>query len=451
MNVRHEELAERFSALLASGDVPSLLHALEDIPAADVAEVARHLEDDEIAALLKVLPEDFSADVLVEVGDDIREDVLELLTPREIADVVEVMDSDDAADVFSGLKEEKAGEVVELLEEEDRAEIAQLLAYPEDSAGGIMQLEVVSVVADRTVARAIEKIRLAFPDVGEDFHFVYVTEEDGRLVGKVPLPRLLISGADESVRSLLDEEVHAVPVDLDQEEVAQIFRKYDLPSVPVVDHERKLLGRITVDDILDVIQEEAAQDYSRLAGTDEEEFREESVVRKAGLRLPWLVTGLGGGLLSAMVLSRFEVRLSSLIALTFFVPVITAMGGNVAIQSSAVMVRGLALGKVTGRDAVRRLRREVGVSLITGGICAILVFVAAWLWWGDLRLGVVVGTSMLSVVLISTSVGAFVPLALNRLRIDPALATGPFVTTSNDILGILIYMSMAAWVYGVLP
>jgi magnesium transporter len=451
MKVRPEELAERFSALLAVDDDHGFLQALEDVPAADVAEVIRNLDDEKIAKLFKTLPEEFSAAVLVEIGEDIREDVLELLTPHEIAEVVEEMDSDDAADIFSELEEERAGEVAELLEAEDRAEIAQLLAYPEDSAGGIMQLEVVSVGLERTVARAIEKIRLAFPDVGEDFHFVYVTDDEGRLVGKVPLPRLLISRADAEIRSLLDDDVHAVFADLDQEEVAQIFRKYDLPSVPVVDHENRLLGRITVDDILDVIQEEAAEDYSRLAGTDDEEFREESIYRKAGLRLPWLVTGLGGGLLSAFVLSRFEVRLESLIALAFFVPVITAMGGNVAIQSSAVMVRGLAVGQVTGRDAVRRLGREVGVSIITGMICAGLVFLAAWLWWGDLRLGIVVGSAMLAVILISTSVGAFVPLTLSRVKIDPALATGPFVTTSNDILGILIYMGMATWVYGLLP
>ncbi len=448
MEIRSEDLAKRFSALLAADDLHPLLQAMEDVPAADVAEAARHLDDAEIVALLKALPEEFSADVLVEVGDDIREDVLELLTPREIAEVVEEMDSDDAADVVSELEEEKAGEVVGLLDEEDRAEITQLLSYPEDSAGGIMQLEVVSVRRDRTVARAIEKIRIAFPDVREDFHFVFVTDEADRLVGKIPLPRLLISAADCDLRSLVDDDVHSVFAEMDQEDVAQIFRKYDLPSVPVVDHAGRLIGRITVDDILDVIQEEAAEDYSRLAGTDDEEFQEESVLRKATIRLPWLVAGLIGGVLSAIVLSQFEEDLKTIIALTFFVPVIMAMGGNVAMQSSAVMVRGLALGDVSSRDASRRLAREVGVSIITGSVCAALIFLAAWLWWGDIRLGIVVGGAMLCVILISTSVGAFVPLTLDRFRVDPALATGPFVTTSNDILGILIYLSLAGWVYG---
>jgi magnesium transporter len=450
MEIHSEELAERLSGLLKANDTSGVLRQIESVVAADIAAATRHLEEDESVALLKILPEEFSADVLVEMGDDVREEILERLTPREIADAVEEMASDDAADVVAELEEDKATEVVDLLEEEDRAEITQLLLYPEESAGGIMQLEVVSVRQDRTAARAIEKIRLAFPDVREDFYYVYVTDHDGRLVGKIPLPRLILANPEQRIRDLMDEDVHPVPADLDQEEVAQIFQKYDLPSLPVVDRDRVLLGRITVDDIVDVIQEEAAEDYSRLAGTDEEEFQEESVYRKAAIRLPWLVTGLFGGVLSALVLSRFEHDLRAVIALTFFVPVIMAMGGNVAIQSSAVMVRGLATGEVTHRDATRRLLREVGVSVITGIVCAALIFFAAWLWWGDLRLGIVVGGAMLAVIFISTSVGAFVPLTLDRLRIDPALATGPFVTTSNDILGILIYLGFASWIYRVM-
>lgn len=445
METPGQDFAKRIAALLKDGDKTALRSELKGVLAADVAAAARHLDDGEVVGLLKLLPEEFSADVIVELGDETREDVLERLTPREIAEVVEEMDSDDAADVVSELEEEKAGEVVELLEEEDRREITQLLAYPEDSAGGIMQLEVVSVREDRSVARAIEKIRMAFGDVKEDFFYVYVVDADGKLVGKLPLPRLILARPEDTVGSVMDEDVHPVAAETDQEEVARIFQKYDLPSLPVVDREQHLLGRITVDDIVDVIQEEAAEDYSRLAGTDEEEFTEGSILRKAAIRLPWLVTGLVGGVLSAIVLSHFEADLSAVITLAFFVPVIMAMGGNVAIQSSAVMVRALATGEVTPRDASRRLAREVGVSIITGAVCAVLIFAAAWIWWGDQRLGIVVSGSMLSVILISTSVGAFVPLALERMRIDPALATGPFVTTSNDILGILIYLSLAGW------
>jgi magnesium transporter len=447
MEIRPDELAERISALL-EGDAAELLRELETVPAADVASAAKHLEDDQVVDLLKKLPEEISADVLVELGDEIREDVLERLTPREIADAVEEMDSDDAADVVSELDEEKAVEVVELLEEDDRREITQLLTYPEDCAGGIMQLEVVSVREDRTIQRAIEKIRLAWGDVREDFFYVFVVSSEGKLVGRLPVPRLILANPSDTVRSVMDEEILSVQAELDQEEVAQIFQKYDLPSLPVVDREGVLLGRITVDDIVDVIQDEAAEDYSRLAGTDEEEFREDSVWRKAAIRLPWLVTGLLGGVLSAVVLSRYEDDLAAVITLAFFVPVIMAMGGNVAIQSSAVMVRALATEEIRPRDAVRRLTREVGVSIITGLVCAALIFVAASFWWGDMRLGAVVGLAMLAVILISTSVGAFVPLAMDRVQIDPALATGPFVTTSNDILGILIYLSLATSILG---
>jgi magnesium transporter len=443
-----EQLAEHLEALLEARDDAALAGAVEDVPAADVAAAVRHLEDDAAADLLKRLPDEISADVLVEL-EEAREDVMEHMTPAEIAEVVEEMDSDDAADVVSELEEAKAGEVVLLLEEEDRREIATLLAYPEDSAGGIMQLEVVSVREDRTVQRAIEKIRMAFHDVENDFYYVYVVDAVGKLVGRLPLPRLVVSGADERVRDLMERDVQSVTADTDQEDVAHIFRKYDLPSVPVTDREGILLGRITHDDIVDVIHEEAAEDYSRLAGTDEEEFTEDSTLRKAAIRLPWLVTGLLGGVLSAVVLSRYEQHLSAVIALAFFVPVIMAMGGNVAIQSSAVMVRSLATGgTMSKRQAARSLLREVGVSIITGLVCAALIFLTVWVWSGNQRLGLVVGGSMLSVILISTSVGAVVPLTLARMNIDPALATGPFVTTSNDILGIIIYLTLASWVLG---
>lgn len=447
MEFRPDELAERLSARL-DDDPATLLRELEGVQAADVAVAARRLDDDQVVALLKKLPEEFKAAVLVELGDDVREDVLERLTPQEIADAVEEMDSDDAADVVAELEEGKASEVVELLEPADRREITQLLTYPAESAGGIMQLEVVSVREDRTLSRAIEKIRLAWGDVREDFYYVFVVSDEGKLVGRLPLPRLILADPDDTVRSIMDEETLAVQADLDQEEVAQIFQKYDLPSLPVVDRNGVLLGRITVDDIVDVIHDEAAEDYSRLAGTDEEEFQEDSVLRKALIRLPWLVTGLAGGILSAVVLSRFEESLAAVLTLAFFVPVIMAMGGNVAIQSSAVMVRALATEELHARDAVERLGREVGVSVITGLVCAALIFVASWAWWGDVRLGAVVALSMLSVILISTSVGAFVPLALDRARIDPALATGPFVTTSNDILGIVIYLTLASHILG---
>jgi magnesium transporter len=445
MDVAPEVYASQLAQLLKSKDRAALLHEIEGVEAADLALAARHLPHEETVELLKLLPEEFSADVIVHLEEDDREEVLERLTPREIADAVEEMASDDAADIVAELEEEKAGEVVELLEEEDRKELVHLLAYPEDSAGGIMALEVVSVREDRTAARAIEKIREAFHEMSEDFYYVYVVDGSARLVGMVPLARLILAAPDQTIRSIMDEETHAVPATMDQEDVAQIMEKYDLPSVPVVNEEGLLLGRITVDDIVDVIREEAEEDYSRLAGTGEEEFREESITRKVALRLPWLVTGLFGGVLSAVVLSRFEKNLQRVIALAFFVPVITAMGGNVAIQSSAVMIRKLATEDISAREAIRRLFREVGASIVTGVTCSVLIFLTAWLWVHDRRLGYVVGGSMLTVILMATTLGACVPFALFRARIDPALATGPFVTTSNDILGILVYLTLARW------
>jgi magnesium transporter len=448
METRAEDLGASLETLLGGTDSAAVLAAVEGVPAADLAAAARHLSGEQVAVLLKLLPEELRADVIVELDDDDREEALEQLTAREIADAVEEMHSDDAADVVSELEETKAGEVVGLLEEEDRREIHQLLAYPDDSAGGIMQLEVVSVRADRTVGRAIEKIRMAYGDLKEEFYFVFIVDLEGRLVGRIGLARLILAAPDELISNIMDTEIFSVLAEADQEDVARLFQKYDLPSLPVVDREDHLIGRITVDDIVDVIHEEAEEDYTKLAGTHEEELREDSVYRKAAIRLPWLVTGLFGGVLSAVVLSRFEESLAARITLTFFVPVITAMGGNVAIQSSAVMIRGIATGEVTPRDAMRRLAREVGVSVVTGIVCAALIFAAAWLWWGNVRLGVVVGGAMLSVVLLATSIGALVPLTLSRRKVDPALAPGPCVTSSNDILGIVVYLARASWGLG---
>ena len=445
--VRAEEFAQELARALADPDPAALPRALEGVLPADIAETAGHLEEEEVAALLKRLPEELVAEILPRLDEDVREDVLGRLTAREIAGAVEEMASDDAADMLAELADDKVVEVVDLLPEEERREVTQLLSYPEDSAGGIMQLEVVWVREDRTVARAIEKIREAYGDFEEDFHEVFVTTKERKLVGKIPVARLILARADAPLTQLMDPDTHPVPAGTDQEEVAQLFEKYDVLTIPVVDAHGVLIGRITVDDIVDVIHEEAAEDYSRLAGTGDEEFHEESIFRKAAIRLPWLVTGLGGGILSAVVLSRFEADLSALITLAFFVPVITAMGGNVAIQSSAVMVRGLATGEVSPRDAPRRLIREVGISIVTGIVCATMIFLVAWLWRGDMRLGTVVAGAMLAVVFVATSVGALVPLILNRLKVDPALATGPFVTTSNDIVGILIYLTLASAVF----
>lgn len=445
--VRAEEFALELAAALKSADAAVLPRVLEGVLPADIADAAGHLDEDDVVALLKRLSEEQTAEILPLLDDDVREHVLEAFTPREIAGAVEEMASDDAADMLAELADEKVVEVVDLLPEEERREVTKLLSYPEDSAGGIMQLEVVWVREDRTAARAIEKIREAYGDFEEDFHEVFVTTKDRKLVGKIPVARLILARPDAPVTSLMDPDTHPVPAETDQEEVAQVFEKYDVLTVPVVDANGVLLGRITVDDIVDVIHEEAGEDYSLLAGTGDEDVTEEGIFRKAAIRLPWLVTGLGGGILSALVLSRFEADLSALITLAFFVPVITAMGGNVAIQSSAVMVRGLATGEVTASGAAGRLLREVGVSIITGIVCATAIFLVAWLWRGDMRLGTVVAGAMLCVVFVATSVGAFVPLVLNRLNVDPALATGPFVTTSNDIVGILIYLTMASAVY----
>jgi magnesium transporter len=246
----------------------------------------------------------------------------------------------------------------------------------------------------------------------------------------------------------MEDDVFSVQTGMDQEEVAALVAKYDLVSVPVVDAFGRLVGRITVDDIVDVIEEEATEDIHRMAGTSEDEVEAESILRISGLRLPWLVVGLAGGLLAAFVISRYEVSLRELLVLSFFVPVIASMAGNVAIQSSAIVIRALATDELAVGHIWPRLRREIGVGLITGGVCALILFAVTSFWQTSSRLGIVVGVSLLSVVLVAAAMGTVVPMVLRKLNVDPALATGPFVTTSNDVIGLMIYLHIATFFLG---
>ena len=244
------------------------------------------------------------------------------------------------------------------------------------------------------------------------------------------------------------EDVISVPVHMDQEEVAEVARKYDLPAVPVVDEENKLVGRITIDDIIDVITEEASEDISYMAGTDDEELQEDSSVKIAYIRLPWLIVGMVGEIIAAIVMSHFQTTLENIIALAFFVPVIIALGGNTGIQSTSIIVRGLATGEIDIFNTGKRILKELKIGLLNGVVCGVLIYFVASIWQGDPKLGIVIGLAMVSVVLIASTVGAIVPLFLKKLNIDPAIATGPFVTTSNDILGLLIYLGLAKLMMG---
>ncbi len=413
---------------------------------ADIAALIANLDDEEDQRYLFGLvsdPEVASA-VLTELPSPILEHVIAELPHHELADLVEEMDSDDAADLVQGLPDELATKVLMGIEPEELAAMRPLLIYEEDSAGGIMATEVLTVPLGGTVGDARDAVRAQSEDL-DPFFFVYVVDRDGKLRGSLSLKELVLRHSSTPVAETMNPDPVRVPPELDQEEVADIFRRYDLFAVPVVDADGVLLGRITVDDVVDVMREEAEEDIARMAGTVGEEFDESSVRRIAFLRLPWLITSLFGGLLAGAVLRHFSGSLSGVIVfLVVFVPVITAMGGNAGSQAAVTMVRRLAVRRLRGRDILSVVLREARVGMLLGLMCGVIVGLVAFVWRDQQWFyGVVVGVAMNCAVLVAATMGALVPLAFHRIRVDPAIATGPFVSMSNDVVGLFIYFGLA--------
>jgi len=417
---------------------------LIDLHPADAAELLECLSPDERAKVFELVSDEMAGAVIAEVEKHKRRDLLEGLGPVKIFGIVRQLDSDDAADLLSELPPETAEGVFRLMEESEAGELREILKFPEDSAGGIMAVEVMSVPEGLTVGEALEEVRKRAPEVGE-FYQVFVVDGAGRLVGTIPLYTLVVTDPNERVSSVMERDVFSVRTHMDQEQVAALAAKYDLVSVPVVDAFGRLVGRITVDDIVDVIEEEATEDIHRMAGTSGEEVAGESLIRISSLRLPWLTVGLTGSLIAALVMSRYRVSLKELIALTFFVPVIASTAGNVAIQSSTTVIRALATDELAVGGMWSRLVKEVGIALVNGALCGAILFTVTSFWQSSARFGVIVGVSLIAVAMVAASIGTAVPMILKRLNIDPALATGPFVTTSNDVVGLLIYLHIATF------
>jgi magnesium transporter len=340
-----------------------------------------------------------------------------------------------------------AAKILKQIEPQESAEVRQLLAHEEDTAGGIMALELVAMAQDSTIGEAINEIRKKAEEI-ETINHVYVVDDKRRLVGLVPLKKLILAEPYTRLSEIMNRDVISVPVGTDQEEVAKLVRKYDLLSVPVVDVQGRLIGRITHDDIVDVMEEEAAEDISHMAGIashgDIRDIRDTSVLRTARIRLPWLVIGLFGGIVAAWILSFFEDKLQqNIVVLMFFVPVVMAMGGNAGIQSSTIVVHGLATGSIGLGDMVQRLLREMRVAFLNGFLCGLLLLLIVTVVWNQPHYGILVGVSLLIVMFVAALVGASIPLLLKRYNVDPAIATGPFITISNDILGLFIYMAIS--------
>jgi magnesium transporter len=438
-----QEILDDVSFLIEARQAPKLRAIMLAAHPADIADLLKHIEGEHRQYLFESLDLRTAAAVILEVDASTRHELIRDYDERRISALVKEMQSDDAADFVSELPPELAAKILKQIEPEESAEVRQLLAHEEDTAGGIMALELVAVGQDRTVEEAINEIRKKADEI-ETINHVYIVDNNKRLVGSVHLKQLILAEAYTPLRDIMNRDVISVQVGADQEEVAKLARKYDLLSVPVVDAQGRLAGRITYDDIVDVIQEEAQEDLARVAGVDEdEEPREASIFRICRLRLPWLIIGLIGEIIAATVLTNFSSALDKVIALVFFIPIITAMGGNAGIQASAIVVRGLATGEIDFSDTLRRLNKEFRIAMLNGLLCGLIIFGVVALGWKNPSIGLLIAASLMLVIMSASIVGGTVPLALKRFNVDPAIAIGPFITISNDILGLLIYMWIA--------
>ncbi len=408
----------------------------------DVAQLLVNLEDDSRTFVFSLLTAEVASDVLPELDEYTRNALIPDLAEERLSEIVDEMESDEAAGVVAELPDSVAESILESIDAADSAEVRELLQYPEQTAGRIMQLEMVAVPEDSTIVHATQMVRRRAEESGAIYN-VYAVDHQGRLAGVLSLKTLVLARESALVSEVMEREVLSVYADVDQEEVGRTFRKYNLVAMPVVDRLNRLLGRITVDDVIHVLVDEASEDIHRMAGLGpEEEYRETSALRTSRARMPWLLVGLLGGILAAVVLSRYEQSLERAVGLAFFVPVVMAMGGNSGFQAATIVIRGLATGEIGMRGVGLRLLKELRVAVLNATLCAAFVVPIVGLWQSWSLAGVL-SLTLLAVMVVAASIGALVPFALHRLRIDPSLATGPFITTSNDILALVIYLTIA--------
>jgi magnesium transporter len=440
--VINEKLIEDVKSAIKDQDHRSLGSLISEMRPADAADLVEQLNSDERLFLFDILEPEGAGNVLIEIESPVQVRIISDLDNKVITEIVQELDSDDAADLVGDLPAERAKEIIEVLDDEVSQELEKLLPYEADTAGGIMALEFVAVKSRMTIEEAVNSIREKREEV-DNIYYLWVVNDAGKLAGVVSLKDLVLESPRTIIADIMNPEVISVNVHRDQEEIYHIVKKYDLVVVPVVDDDNRLVGRITHDDILDVVEEEADEDIAHMAGVIGQEVAEESPLKISRARLPWLIAGLFGGIIAAVVIDQFESSLEKIIALAFFFPVVMAMGGNAGTQAATVAVGGLVTGDIGLMHIGKRLMTEMTVALLNGVICGVLLGCIVGIWLGDFGLGVVVAISLILIILISGFIGAGVPLVLKRFNVDPALATGPFVTTSNDILSLLIYLGLA--------
>ena len=440
----NDELIDRIKKLILSEDKSKVIEKLKDVHYADLAEIFELLEISEVVYIIKIFDKQKSADALAELDEDIREGIIENLSEKEIAEKIEELDSDDATDIISELTEERQERVFSQIKDSSLAEdIKELLKYAENTAGGLMAKELVKVNENLSISKCLDEIRKQAINVSR-VHSIYVVDSGNKLKGRLSLKDLVTAKARTRVKDIYIPNVDYVHVNLEGEEVAKVMSKYDLEAIPVVNNRKILLGRITIDDIVDLIKDEADKDYQLAAGISSEVEANDSIFQLTKARLPWLFLGLLGGIGSVFILKDFKEIMNheNLRDLFFYTPLIAAMAGNVGVQSSAIIVQGLANDLVKG-SLLSRLIKEVGLSLINGLALALILIVFGQIVNQELIMSFTIAGSMMGVIVIAALVGTFIPIILDKQGIDPAIATGPFITTANDIFGIFLFFYIA--------
>ncbi len=420
---------------------------LNDMHHADIAEILDQLDFDEATYIFKVLDSEKTAEILLELEDDLRENILGRLSAKEIAEELDELDTDDAADIIAELSQSKKQEVISELEDLEHAkDIIDLLRYPEDTAGGLMGKELVKVNENWNVLTCVKEMRIQAENVSR-VHSIYVVDDENRLKGRLSLKDLLTTSTKTQIADIYINKVTSVNVDAEDVEVARIMQKYDLEAIPVVDAMGRLVGRITIDDIIDVIRDEADKDYQLAAGITQDVETNDSIYEHTKARLPWLLIGMFIELIASYVIKGNEATSQKFYTLIIFMPLLSATAGNIGVQASAIIVQGLANG--TLKEFSRNyFSKEITVAMISGTIIAMLVLGYHTFMYGQFQVGMAISVSIVVVILFAATLGTLVPLFLHKNNIDPAIATGPFITTTNDVFGIMIYFGIANLILG---
>ena len=444
-----KELITQIESLVQQNNIVELESILHEIHFADIAEIMNDLDTSEAIYIFNLLDSEITAEILLELDEEVRENILRSLSAKEIAEELDELDTDDAADIIAELPQSKKAQVISELEDVEHAkDIVDLLRYDENTAGGIMAKELVKVNENWNVLTCVKEMRAQAENVTR-VHSIYVVDDEDRLKGRLSLKDLLTTSTKTQISDIYIKKVDYVRVETKDVEVARIMQKYDLEAIPVIDELDRLVGRVTIDDIIDIIKEEADKDYQLAAGISQDVEADDSILELTKARLPWLVLALFGGFISVKVLSIFEPTMEGHRTILFFTPLIAAMAGNVGVQSSAIVVQGLANNSITG-SLWNRLLKELSLSLLNGSILSIILIMGSHFLLGyPFIIGITVSVALLTVIVIASLVGTFIPIILDKYGIDPALATGPFITTSNDIMGIIIYFSIARLVLGI--